>query len=153
MTPEADKALNDWHKATATKPNTSDDPRLDGYYARKEAHTVKTAMLVAASHGDERIITLDYLKESWRLLAEVELAMSSVFANVGKNPLALDYTDVMRAISTQPGIKFATLMIMFKHSVRKTELQEILDTHVAGNVISANAGATYYPVFKKPEGQ
>lgn len=150
MADDADKAFDQWHMSTTERPNSSGDPRLDGYFARKEAHTIKLAMLVAASFRDDLVITLGDLQEAWALLNEAESFMPYVFANVGKNPLAVDYTEVMRAIITQPGIRFATLMMMFKHSMRKTELQEVIDTLVAGNVVRADPGATYSPIFKPP---
>jgi len=146
LTPEAKARYEDWYQGRIEHPNTSGDPRLNGYYERKPMHLLKLAMVLAASFRDELLIYPDDVENALTLFEEVEGKMVKVFANVGKNPLTVDYDDVAIAVFAQPGVTFADLMRKFKHSVRKEELAEVLDTLIASNVISVGAGPTYFPV-------
>jgi uncharacterized protein DUF3987 len=136
----------EWYQARIQNPNPTGDPRLSGYFERKPVHLIKVAMLIAASFRDQLIITQNDLKEAHLLFNEVESKMALAFANVGKNPLATDYMDILDAIAHQPGIKLADLLMKFKHNVRKEELAEVLDTLTAAGTIRAAAGPSFFPV-------
>lgn len=126
----ADKFYDSWYRSRVEKPNTTGDPRLNGYFERKPIHVLKIAMLLAASFRDELVITEQEVKTALQLFEQVEERMPKVFANVGKNPLTVDYDEVLGAIiiAGPNGIPFAQLLNMFKHSVRKDELVEVLET-------------------------
>lgn len=142
---EADSMYDTWYKAKVVNPNTTGDPRLNGYFERKEIHVLKVAMLVAASKRDELVITGEDMDLTFKLFDEVEVAMPKVFANVGKNPLTVDYDDVLGAIviAGPKGLPFGVLMDMFKHSVRKDELAEVLETLIAANKVMVSPGGIY----------
>lgn len=74
---EAASLINDWHKAGGVpKP---DHPRLMNYNSRRTAHLLKLCMIIAASSGDEPIITVDHFAEALDTLTEVEKFMPDIF--------------------------------------------------------------------------
>jgi hypothetical protein len=145
LTPEAKAMHEDWHQSRILNPNTTGDPRLNGYFERKPTHLLKLCMIVAASFRNELVIEAKDWQMSLDLLESVESKMTKVFANVGKNPFTVDYDEVSAAVYSHPGIGFGELLAMFKHSVRKEELAEILDSLVAMNRIQAAAGPKFFP--------
>lgn len=139
-----DKEYDQWYQSQIVNPNVSGDPRLNGYYARKPIHLLKLAMILSAAQRDETVITSEDLKLAHSLLEEIEDRMPKVFAAVGKNPLSADYFDILTAIeSADGGIKFGDLLNQFRHSVRKDELAEIIETLAASNHIVALEGQRY----------
>jgi uncharacterized protein DUF3987 len=143
------------------KRETTHDPRLSGYFERKGMHLLKVAMLVAASKRDEPILMKEDLEGALELLGHIEPAMLKTFASVGKNPLTLDIAQIGATIMAKPGIDYADLLKLFKHSVRKEELDEVLNTLNLMNYAKAvqdTKGVRYYPTdtmkddFKQEQG-
>lgn len=148
FTNEADAAYDTWYQGRVEDPNPTGDPRLNGYYERKPMHLIKLAMIVSASRRDDLMIRIDDFNAAQALFDEAEESMPRVFANVGKNPLAVDVEEVHKALIVHhdKGLAFGELMGMFKHSVRKDELAEVLDTLVMMNVIKLDSGR-YFPLL------
>lgn len=125
------------------------DSRLAGYFARKDMHLLKTMMLVCASRRQETAITLDDLDTAFDLLKRVESTMPRVFSGVGKSPIAFDLEQTLVTVLSNPdGIAFSTLLDMFKHSIRKEELSEVLETLSLTNhikMVQTKDGPKYYP--------
>lgn len=128
LAPGVEQMYEDWYQARTLNPNSTGDPRLNGYFERKPMHLLKLAMIIAASFRDETTITKDDLFEAQQLFTEIETKMPKVFANVGKNPLAVDYEDILAVIKAGHNVPVSVLMKKFKHSVRKDEMLEILET-------------------------
>lgn len=141
-------AYEKWYQARIENPNITGDPRLNGYYERKPMHLIKLCMLLSASFGDEMIITEKVLTMALKLFTEVEDKMTKVFANVGKNPLTVDYDEVFAAIivAGAGGVSFGVLQEMFKHSVRKDELTEVLETLIAMGRVQPLPGNKYVAI-------
>lgn len=149
FSPEADAIYREWYKARGTNPNESGDPRLAGYYERKPMHLIKTAMLVTASHSDERVMEAEDLQKAMNLLRRVENDMPKVFIAVGKNPLTVDIEHVTGAIVSagEEGITYRQLMVMFKHALRKVELDEVMESLSlmgVSKVVQTEDGPRYY---------
>jgi len=128
LTKDADELYTAWDSARQITPPSVDDPRLAGYYERKPMHVLKVGMILAASQNSELMITPENIQAAIDLLTAIEKRMLRVFAAVGKNPLSYDVEQVLGAICMRPGIKYQELLTMFKHSVRKEELDEVLET-------------------------
>jgi uncharacterized protein DUF3987 len=143
---EAEKEYEKWYEGRLANPNPSGDPRLNGYFERKPVHLIKLMMILAASKNDNLKLTFDDFHAALALFEQVEVKMPKVFANVGKNPLAVDYDDVAMAILMHPGVSFHELMWTFKHSVRKEELNEIIETLIAMEFVVALPNQKYQHV-------
>ena len=68
---------------------TLDDDRFGGYIARKQTHIHKLAMVLAASAGDEMVITAEHLTIADQMVTDLEPDMSFVFSKIGKSETAL----------------------------------------------------------------
>ena len=160
---DADEYYTKWylHRRDEIKPDT----RLTGYFERKPMHMLKVAMIIAAAKGYEQdvqdgvtvnIITLDTIKGAESLLGSIEDPMARVFTGVGRNPLAFDIEQSLVTILSRPeGITFAQLLDMYKHSVRKQELEEVLDTlRVTGHIrmTPTEHGPKYFPTGEEKSG-
>jgi Protein of unknown function (DUF3987) len=150
LTSTAKSVYEKWYKERLKDPNPTGDPRLAGYYERKPMHVLKIAMLVMASGSNDTVITEEAIQQTFALLNVVEPRMQKVFAAVGKNPLTYDLEQVTGAIVSHPGITFSELLAMFRHSVRKEELEEVLETlRAAGFIkqpVSSPQGPKYFIV-------
>ncbi len=144
---ETKKAYSEWYKTRIKEPNTTGDPRLNGYFERKPMHILKLCMLVSASFSDKMVMNMRDYETAKALIEQVEDSMPRVFASVGKNPLITDYDEVAAAIYATPGgMTFDALLRKFRHTVRKGELAEVLETLVESNRIAAGAGRKYMPI-------
>lgn len=148
MDEEAKAFYEEWDHKNQTE-RLVNDPRLNGYYERKPMHLIKVAMLVAASQKDETTLNKNDLVSALEMLDHIEPAMAKTFSAVGKNPLTLDIENALNTILAKPGISYGELLLMFKHSVRKDELDEVLNTlQMVGYVRCVQdpkAGPKYFP--------
>lgn len=148
--PDAEEFYEAWDLKNQTE-RPIDDPRLSGYYERKPMHLIKVAIVLAASERDEMILHKTDIEKALAVLDHVEPAMARTFAAVGKNPLTLDIEQAYMAIiaAGEEGIAYGALLDRFKHSVRKDELSEVLDTlQLIGHVkaVAGEKGPRYYRV-------
>ena len=103
-------------------------------------------MIIAAAQRDQTVIERRDLDAALNFLEEVEIKMPRVFSNMGKNPLNLDIETAMAIVFENPGIKFGDMLAKMKHSVRKDELAEVMDTLATMGLIVVQAvpgGVTY----------
>jgi Protein of unknown function (DUF3987) len=130
LSKEAKSYYSAWYKDRLANPNPTGDNRLSGYFERKPMHVLKVAMTVSAATKNELVLTSEDIENAIGLLAQVEEKMPRVFANVGKNPLSADTDEVEMAIleAGVEGLGMKDLIPRFKHSLRKDELAEVLDT-------------------------
>lgn len=56
-----------------------------GYYARKQTHLHKLAMVLAASQSDQLIITAAHLTQAHEILTSIEYDMPLIFSKIGQN--------------------------------------------------------------------
>jgi hypothetical protein len=137
----ADKSVDDhheeWYQNQLLEPNTTGDSRLDGYFARKQVHLLKTTMLVAASRRNELVMTVEDHDYALSLLSHAEQRMNKVFAAVGTNPLAANLDGVFEYIVRTRGATKEQILSKFRRDLRRNDLDEILDTLVQIKAIKA----------------
>lgn len=84
LTPEAYQWGTDWymqHHTTRTREMASS--RYSGYFARKQTHLHKVAMVLSVAQRDNLIIEKDDLEMANKILESTESSMIRVFENVG----------------------------------------------------------------------
>lgn len=131
---EADAFFEQWFQSRAEKPNTTSDPRLDGYFERKPDHMIKLAIILCAATKDELLITMVELTKAMQMLSFVEEDMPRVFAGVGKNPFAADAISVLDMLDSG-AMEYGQILDKVKHSVQKEELDRILETLLATGAV------------------
>lgn len=139
----AEQAYTEWYTARVTEPNSTGDPRLDGYFERKPVHIIKLCMIIAACFRDETVITEKDFYNAKLLFDQIEQGMTRVFVNVGKNPLAVDYENVLAVIKAKKQIALPELLKMFKHSVDLEQLDKVLQVLITMKQIVPCGGQVY----------
>lgn len=69
--------------------------RFGGYYARKQTHIHKLAMVVAASQRNELVITQEDLIFSTQMVTELEKDMAIVFQSIGLAETSKNVTEML----------------------------------------------------------
>ena len=102
--------------------------KLEAYYARKNIHVMKIAMAMHFGESLDLHIPRATFQRAMDFLDTEERSMHLALTINGKNPLA-DTSGKLCAYLQQAGKKkFVDLLVEFNGSVRKTELEEILET-------------------------
>jgi hypothetical protein len=116
MTPGAIAWGEAWYrKHYQERPANLDDDRFGGYIARKQTHIHKLAIILAASHGDERLITEDILKTANTMVTDLEPDMAMVFSKIGKTDASF-YADRLVSYVNKLGEAPYTEVYRYVHS-------------------------------------
>ena len=92
--------IRSWYKDQV--PETEDE-RLQGYYGRKHAHGLKTALLLALCERNDRKITTKHWEDALEMLDYVERKMSRAFSTLGINPHAIVMEDILDYVKEHKG--------------------------------------------------
>jgi len=106
------KDAYDWGKAWYDEHNnkghaTLDRERFVGYLSRKQGHTHKLAMVLAASRGDELVITLDDLQLADTMVTDLEQDLPLVFSKIGQTSESVYLEKLITAIHVRGAVPFA----------------------------------------------
>lgn len=118
LTPDAEAWGEAWYARhyQGDRPKHLDDDRFGGYFARKQTHIHKLAMVLAAAESDEMLITRDCLELAETMVTDLEPDMAMVFSKIGKTDEAfyadrlinfvrrhgkVQYTEVYRFVYSQ----------------------------------------------------
>jgi len=91
MTPDAIEWGEAWYARHMEKCAMLLETRLGGYFARKQSHIHKLAIVLSAAQSNDRVITKEHLQFAEQMISAVEPSMLRVFDKVGA-------TDVGRLI-------------------------------------------------------
>jgi len=108
LTPEAKAWAKDWYDNVlwgGKEPNES--TYLGVYKARKQAHSMKVAMCIAAAQRNERIITIDDVKMAVSYLDHIEPEMLKVFSRIGEHSLSRLQGEVVALIARRKEMSLA----------------------------------------------
>lgn len=120
-----DEAVEFWCKWYEEENNEwlPPDTRLIPYKARRHAHILKTAMVLAVGVGAKEL-TLNCLKAAIKLLELTEVRMVEPFAAVGDNPAAGLAIDILKHLHKSP----QTRAQIERQFFNAAELQRVDDT-------------------------
>jgi len=82
LTPEAVEWGRDWYLGHYTKKRQLSGERFDGYYARKQTHMHKLAIILSAAEGSSMKVEVRHLSQANDQLLLVEKDLASVIDNV-----------------------------------------------------------------------
>jgi hypothetical protein len=101
MTPECLDFYDKWYQQDPAKLRINHDTKLDSYYSRKRAHTIKVAMLCHFAEKTTMLIELEDFKKALKILATAEMSMHQALASVNVNPTSKLAVDILRYIKQQ----------------------------------------------------
>lgn len=82
----------------------SSDERMQGYYARKQTHLHKLAMILSASQSDSLIIEPKHLETANEILSAQEADIPKVFAKIGLTQETQAMVQLLHHVIKAPGI-------------------------------------------------
>jgi hypothetical protein len=147
LTPEAIEWGEAWYKAHHEKPPEllDHDEQFGGYLNRKQGHTHKLAMVLAASKSNALVIDKPTLEAAVMLASQLEVNMPEVFKHINTAPgqdLALRVVEKVR--TTGPITKGA-LYRMFVRQMGEKEYNDSLNSAIAAGMLTVfNKDNTFF---------
>jgi len=128
LTPAAVKLGEDWYQRHYRIEAKQLDPAAyGGYVARKQTHTHKLAMLLAASQRDELVITDTDLHAAINMVSDLEKEMPKVFDKIGMKNEAVNLERMILYIKTKGNVPVQKLYATFAKSFPSmSELEDVL---------------------------
>lgn len=117
-----------WYSALDRTGTPFEDYRFAGYFERRPTHMLKLCMILSASRGDSRQITLDDFERAKQILFLTEQKMPYTFSGVGSNKVSDITHRIMVYISLSRTITFSRLLTIFYQDIDKWGLEKIVDT-------------------------
>lgn len=155
LTNEAKKWGEVWYEALYRKKDPAlDDERFASYFARKQTHVHKLAMVIAASCRDDLIIEQEDLEQADGIMKAVERDMPKVFSRIN-SPEARSAQKIVDLTLLHPGISSTDAYRSMFHTVTYSEFYSSLQGAInSGQVKQRQVGTELklYPgeVYGKP---
>ena len=89
------------------RPANLDPERFGGYIARKQTHLHKLAMVLAASSGDERVITREHLEVAYTMVTDLEPDMGFVFSKIGRSDISLHVERLITFVHSKGAVPYS----------------------------------------------
>lgn len=123
-----------------------DDTVLEGYAARKQTHLFKTALVIAASSRDERVITLDDVQLAAMMLEDVEASMDQVFSRIGRTEDSLHAEKFVQSVIRKGGVSYdEAYRIVYSHFPDFRDFEGIVSGAVrSGQLILEQRGDKFW---------
>ncbi len=123
-----------------------DDTILEGYAARKQTHLFKTALIIAASQRDERIITLEDLQLSMMMLEDVEATMNNVFSRIGRTEDSLHAEKFVQFVIRKGGVPYEeAYKMVYSHFTDFRDFEGVVSGAVrSGQLVLEQRGGKFW---------
>ncbi len=132
---DAKQMYMDWYEVEEEKLQSGKlnlgDPALLGYAARRPTHIRKIAMCMAASRGDELVITTEDLERAIALLVAAEKNMHMVFSGIGRNKWVAETELIMSYIKKRGTCLRSDLLNHLYRDISEEALGSIINVLVA----------------------
>lgn len=137
LTPEARKWGHDWYSKhwTGERPENMASERFGGYYARKQTHIHKMAIVLAAARHDALIVERDYLIEAEAILASAEKHMIKVFDSIGMVPEARHAGELVSYVKAHSFLTSDHLYKLVQNIMSLKDYEETLKAAVRGGLL------------------
>lgn len=130
LTPTAIEWGEAWYKKLWSKETRAmyDDDQMNGYVARKQTHTHKLAMVLAAASRDQMIITDEDLQLADVMLTSVEADMTKVFSRIGRTEESLQAEKFISAITRRGQVLYSdAYRLVHSHFPNASDFEGILN--------------------------
>lgn len=129
--PDAKRWGMEWYERhwTGNRSVHLQSDRFDGYYARKQTHIHKTAMVIAAAKRDQLVILEEDLSEADAVVSALEENMLQVFASIGVSAEAKKNVEIVQLVkNSKGGISLETLWRMCFTTMTGKDFQDALQS-------------------------
>lgn len=102
LTEDAYEWGTNWYKEHYTLKRQLVGERFDGFYARKQTHLHKLAMILSIAEGDSMKVTSDHLQMANGIILEVEKDLASIVDNITNKQIStLHKREILSVIGTE----------------------------------------------------
>lgn len=122
-------------------PSHLSDSRFGGYWARKQTHIHKLAMVLAASQSNSMVIQKEHLEKANEIVTTLEYDMPKVFANIGKTDMTRVIGEIIAYIRSVDSINVQTLYQQFHTRLGYSEFEEAIKSALKTGYIVASGTA------------
>lgn len=113
----------DWEKGNPV----IDDPRFEGYMARRPTHIRKLCMVMSASRDDSTIIEEEDFVRAEKLLSSIEGTMTQAFGGIGKSDYVEAAESILGIVQARKQISKSVLMRMVWRDVDSQAMKVVED--------------------------
>lgn len=137
LSPEALKWGQAWYEKHWTSARTSHmaSDRFAGYFARKQTHLHKLAMVLAASKRNTMVITAEDLSEANELVTNLEVDMQHVFSSIGMSAGARISNEILALVRNNKVIMLGDLWRQCMATMAQKDFNEALSGLVSAGFI------------------
>ena len=113
------------------------DPRTKGYYARKDLHVLKVAMILMLAQRDTLVIEKQDIEMALQVLATIEPGINIAVGSVGGNEMMSHIQSVSQQITStgSAGITMTQLIRNNIHNINRMQLDEVIGSLMAMNEV------------------
>jgi hypothetical protein len=152
LSPEAIKWGTDWytnHHKGRTKQMASS--RYSGYFARKQTHMHKLAMILAAAQRDSMTIEKEDLEMANKILENAELSMIKVFESVGVVDEAKHIAELVAIVRTYGWIKINDLYRLCYNIMSERDFRQAVKIAGEGGLLRVEVRGGQSGLSPKPQ--
>jgi len=136
---ELSREAAEWGKAWYNGQDDSEEVmknnKFIGHYSRRQAHSHKLAMVLAASRRNELVITKEDLIDATKELEVVEKDMQQVFGFMNREVEMVIAADVLDVVRKEKRIQKTALYRKFMRSISSGTFNKILDSLISSAVV------------------
>ncbi len=121
------------------------DTRTKGYYARKDLHVLKVAMIIMLAQRDTLIIEKSDIEMALQVLASIEPGINIAVGSVGSNEMMSHIQSVSQQITSagEKGIALVQLIRNNIHNLTRAQLDDVIGSLIAMNEIRREGTKLY----------
>ena len=153
LTQEAEDWGVQWYEAHAATLANPPMPKLAGYYARKQTHLHKLAMIISASRRNDLVIEKDDMEEALARLEDAEKSMNRIYRSIDVDPRMSIAAEMYDKIKKEGELSKSALYRTFEHQLTSENFDTLINSLVAAKRIELEQrGGSLYVVHKKTNG-
>ncbi len=157
LSPEAKEFGEQWYVEQYYNPpaDLKGNAQFSGYLQRKQGHVHKLAIVLAAAHTDELIISLEDLQNAVKIVEAAEHDLPKVFRSINSS-LTMEHAEaIVQAVYRHPGVLEGELYQAVFHIMNWDDFSKIVTSAVNAQlvyrVLTAGVGWQLFPKGKPGE--
>lgn len=111
------------------------DKNISGYASRRHVHQLKVGMIISASEGAERVITVQHLLQAMAMIKDTEQHLPALYALMTSTDQGILLSTMLSIIKRNGSIDKSILLRELGHKVGVLEADAIMQTLIAQNRI------------------
>lgn len=142
LSAEALRWGEEWYRLhwTSARNNHMASERFAGYYARKQTHLHKLAMVVAAAKRNDLTIEKEDLIEANAIITDLELHMQQVFSSIGVSQAAQISGEILNLIKNNKKISLQDLWKLCFNTTAQKDFAEGVKAAVDAGYVKVEKG-------------